>query len=476
MTLTSPDPQWAFIYVRGDYEKLVRTAGFRQKESLGSEGFMNAKSLILKISVGAVACLFMASCSDFFDTKKPTTSGGTTPGNNVNKPQDGNLPGEFQNPNEGAFTEEKMLINIGVNVLSRSADNFAATVPVLKNSLRQYCEALSNGSSTRREETQAQLDWERAMLAFHQLEAAPFGPLLDDGRLLNDFIYSWPYLNTCDIDKKTYENSNTPISSDRLLFNVRGLSAIEYLLFEKSLKSTCNLRANPAMKEWNERPASQKKLDRCHWAQELVKDVEAKSVTLKSRWSVTDGNFTKTLFDGSRYKSIKESINALTDALAHIEKLKDAKLGAPMGRHKDCAEDKCSSTVEHLYSGLSLGSAEAQLKGFRAIFTGSFSNSQPGFGLDDLLEKSGRKDVATKVLSALDKAIASVQSAQNNGSLFDQIETMDPALCKKTTMTERKVEICAVHADVREVAFLLKTEVLAALALRAPPTHQGDND
>ncbi|UXR64730.1 imelysin family protein [Bdellovibrio bacteriovorus] len=436
---------------------------------------MKAKSLILKVSLAAAACLLMASCSDFFDTDKPTTSRGSTPGNNSNKPQDGSLPGEFQKPNEGPFSEEKMLINIGVNVLSRSADNFAATVPVLKNSLRQYCEALSNGSSARREETQAQLDWERAMLAFHELEAAPFGPLLDDGRFLNDYIYSWPYLNTCDIDKKAYENSNTPISSDRLLFNVRGLSAIEYLLFEKSLKSTCNLRANPAMKEWNDRPASQKKLDRCLWAQELVKDVEVKSATLKSRWSVAEGNFTKALIDGSRYKSIKESINGLTDAMAHIEKLKDAKLGAPMARHKDCTEDKCPRTVEHLYSGLSLGSAEAQLKGFRAIFTGSFSN-QPAYGLDDLLEKSGRSDVAAKVVAALDKAIASVQAAQDKGSLFDQIEAMDPALCKATTMTDRKEEICAVHADVREVAFLLKTEVLAALALRAPPTHQGDND
>jgi hypothetical protein len=60
--------------------------------------------------------------------------------------------------------------------------------------------------------------------------------------------------------------------------------------------------------------------------------------------------------------------------------------------------------------------------------------------------------------------------------LYEQIEAVNPALCKASTMTDRKEEICAVHADVREVAFLLKTEVLAALALRAPPSHQGDND
>lgn len=434
---------------------------------------MNTKSMILKISMAMATCLLTASCSDFFDPEKSTTQTGGNPTTGGNKP--GTIPNEFQKPNEGPFSEEKMLINIGVNVLSRSADDFAATIPVLKNSIRQYCEALANSSSATREKTQAQLDWERAMLAFHQLEAAPFGPLMDDGRFLNDYLYSWPYLNTCDIDKKVYEHTLNPVDAKRLLFNVRGLGAIEYLLFEQTLTSKCNLRANPQMRDWNALSVAQKRQDRCVWAHELIQDVETKANTLKSRWAVSEGNFTKALIDGSRYASVKEAINALTDAMAQIEKLKDAKLGKPMARHKDCAEEKCSADVEHLYSGLSLASAEAQLKGFRAIFTGSFS-SQPAFGLDDLLEKSGRSDVAARVISALDKAIASLRAAQENGSLYDQVEAMDPAACKQTTMTDRKVEICAVHADVREVAFLLKTEVLVALALRAPPTHQGDND
>ncbi|HEY1079603.1 MAG TPA: hypothetical protein VGE46_05880, partial [Bdellovibrio sp.] len=83
---------------------------------------------------------------------------------------------------------------------------------------------------------------------------------------------------------------------------------------------------------------------------------------------------------------------------------------------------------------------------------------------------------SNKIVAALDKALASVRAVQNKGTLVEQIDAMDSALCKASTMSDRKEEICAVHADVRDVAFLLKTEVLAALALRAPPTHQGDND
>lgn len=435
---------------------------------------MQNKSTILKVGLAAMTCLLTASCSDFFNPEK---SGGAAGGNNNNGAQNnpGELPAEFQKPNEGAFTEQKMLINIGTNVILRSVENLSAQVPVLKNSLRQYCEALSSGSTATREEDQVKADWERTMLSFHEVATAPIGPLLDDGRAINDYVYSWPYLNTCAIDKNVLENANSPITLGNQIFNTRGLYAIEYLLFENSLNTTCNLRANPALKDWNERADLQKKLDRCQWASELVKDVEVKTTALKSKWAVEQGNFTRTMINNSRYPSSKEAINALTDSLAAIETLKDHKLGKPLGRHKECTTDTCAKNVEHLYSGLSLASAEAQLKAFRAVFTGSYSN-QPAFGFDDLLARSGRDDVAQKMIVAIDKALASVRAAQNNGSLFDQIEAVDPVLCKASTMSDRKAEICAVHADVRDVAFLLKTEVLAALALRAPPSHQGDND
>lgn len=435
---------------------------------------MRAIHLAAKISLALATCLLTASCADFFKNEKvgntaaPSPTTPQSPGSTV-------LPAEFQKPNEGPFSEQKMLINIGTNIIARDVEAFATQVPVLKNSLRQYCEALSTGAPARREETQVQLDWERVMLAYHAVQAAPFGPLLDNGREINDFLYSWPMLNTCDIDRRVVDNAKATVDVNSLKLNVRGLGAVEYLLFEKSLKSTCNLRAHPAMAEWNARDEQSKKLERCAWAQELVKDIEVKATSLQNKWSVQNGNFTKALIDGSRYKSMKDAINALTDALANIEKVKDLKLGRPLARHKDCTSDKCPRDAEHFYSGLSLASVEAQLKAFRAIFVGSYS-AQPGFGLDDLLEQAGRTDVSNKIVAALDKALASVRAVQNKGTLVEQIDAMDSALCKASTMSDRKEEICAVHADVRDVAFLLKTEVLAALALRAPPTHQGDND
>ncbi len=422
--------------------------------------------------------LSLTACSDFFKSRSDSNSPkGPAPQAGGSQKPTGPLPEIFNNPNAGAFTEEKMLVNLGVNVMGRAAENFAAQIPVLKNSIRQYCEALTAGASGRREETQVKQDWQRAMLAFHEMDAAPFGPLMDNGRVLNDSIYAWPYLNACGIDNKVFDNARTAITIDGVAFNQKGLGAIEYLLFEDTLTSSCNPRSNRHMADWVARPDLLKKTDRCVWAQKLVEDLDAKAQELKTQWEVKDHNFTLTMINGSRFASLKTAINALTDSMSHIEQLKDAKLGRPLARHKDCSSEKCPEDVEHKFSGLSLASAEAHLTGFKALFTGSFSAAQTEhFGFDDLLAQAGRKDVADKILAALDRAILSVKNAQDHGSLKEQIEGMDTKACKASTMTDRQVEICAVHADVRDVAFIFKTEVLAALALKAPPTHQGDND
>ncbi|MNS97331.1 Imelysin [compost metagenome] len=177
------------------------------------------------------------------------------------------------------------------------------------------------------------------------------------------------------------------------------------------------------------------------------------------------------LVNGTRYGYLKQAINALVDSLASIETVKDRKLGRPMGRHAECTSDKCSQDVEHKYSGLSLQAVSAQLTALRNIFTGG-----NGMGLDDALIKANRADVARNFLSAIDQAQTSVEAAIQQGTLQEQIEAVDATLCKETTQEDRKASICAVHADIRQVASVLKTEVIVALALTAPPAHQGDKD
>lgn len=386
------------------------------------------------------------------------------------------LPADFLNPNEGDFSERKMLINIGTQVLAKQAESFANQLPILKESLEQYCVDLRSGSSAENSKVQAQSDWKRTMLAFHNLEGAPFGPFINRGRYIADYLYAFPYLNTCGIDQNVVASAKEPLAVGSLLYNVRGLGAIEYLLFESSLQSKCNIRANPHIKIWNDLPASVKNLQRCEWALSLVHDAQEKAELLKSDWAVKGGNYTLQLVEGNVYTSEKEALNALTDAMSHIEFLKDTKLGRPLGRHRDCAEGKCPEDIEHRFSGISLEAAEAQLKSFRWVFYGSMDRNAKAFGFDDLLIKVGRQDVVERMTVAMDRALFSLRAIQQRGSLERQIQEADAAQCKVSTSDTRLVEVCAVHADVREVAFIFKTEVLVALSLRAPPAQQGDND
>src|SRR3989338_300284 len=420
----------------------------------------------------STAILFFTGCSDFFSSDK-TSNSTQTP----SAPSGQSLPEDLLHPNEGEFSEKKLLANLGLNVFAKQAQNLAVQVPALKYSIEAYCTALESGEEAVPQKSDVVRDWQRVMIALHTIEGAPFGPYINRGRFIADYLYSWPFLNTCGIDQNVYSwfHQQKP-KAQELFYNLRGLAAIEYLLFEDSLMSRCNIVAQPQMQQWNNQTTAQKKRQRCEWSLQLMTDIDEKAKILYSDWSTSGGHYTAQMVSAQIFTNEKEALNAITDALSNIEKLKDLKLGRPLGRHKDCDDVSCAKDVEHIYSGFSLQAGEAQLLGFKAIFFGSSSSSAKAFGFDDMLIQHGRQDVVTRMDLALDKAIASIKNAQNNGHLKDQIENMNPMDCKESTSDRRLVEICAVHADIRDVAFIFKTEVLTALSLRAPPLQQGDND
>jgi predicted lipoprotein len=316
------------------------------------------------------------------------------------------------------------------------------------------------------------------MLAYHFVEAAPVGPASDNGRVISDNIYSWPVLDLCGIDQEVLKLKETQGTNPKALYNVKGLAALEYLLFEPSLKARCNPRAYPKTLAWSQKSALEKKQDRCEYAKVLTEELVARAQELDNAWDVKKGNFSKTLMDGSRYKSLSDATNAVTDSLFSIEKLKDLKLGKPMGRHKECTNESgvCPENAEHPYSGLALRAAEAQMRGFQAVFFGSKNANSKDFGLDDFLATKGHPEVGAKIQEYLTLAIDSAKELALQGNLQDLIAKIDPVQCKATTIEDRKEPLCGLHAEIRGVSNTLTIDVLSILSLRTPPTHQGDND
>jgi hypothetical protein len=320
------------------------------------------------------------------------------------------------------------------------------------------------------------------MMQFNRLEAAPVGPLstYDNENFkslaLASQIYAYPYSNTCGVDRQLTRGKIENIP--QLPFNVKGLTALEYLLFEPTLNSSCK-QPYPDVVAWEKRPAAQKQEDRCRWAQAYAKDLVRRADTLEEYWNLNKGNFTKSLIDNKKpYAPLRKGTNALTNSLFSLERLRDLRLGNPLGMYTGCPEGKdfCPEMVEHPYSGLALQAQAETLKFFVKVFSGNFTEQSEGFGLDDLLNANKNTEASQKILDRLEELLARNAALQEKGPLMDQIRNLNREACLASTSDDRREELCAYQKDVADLMQLFKIEVLTTLSLDAPPGLEGDND
>lgn len=419
--------------------------------------------------------LTLSSCSDFTNSKKDAPDSGSNP--TPQDPTPNPFPPGYDKPNEQPFTEERMLVNIGVNVIAPQVRRFRLQTELLQNQVQEYCQALQTEEDIERKEENVREQWIEAMLEYHRLEAAPVGPLSDSQLVLASKIYSYPYTNTCGLDFHIARGNiaNLP----QLPFSIKGLATLEYLLFEPTLNSSCNPNAFPDTHRWAaEVEPLQKKKDRCQWAQALSEDLTANARLLERYWDVDEGNYTKSLIDGSLYPSPRKATNAVSDALFAIENLKDQRLGKPLGLHKDCPEERasCPEMAEHPYSGIALEAQAQSLRFFKQVFMGTQFLGLPGYGFDDLLAAHGHIQTAPQLEALVNRALQTNTRLREQGSLREQIAQLDPLACENSTPDNRLEELCAYQKEVREIVNFLKTDILTALSLVAPPVYQGDND
>lgn len=467
----------------------------------------NFNQVASKLALVAVSSIFLAGCSDFLNSDKSKSTNSPTGGLNEGpkRPNVNPLPPGFEEPNQAPFTEEKMLVNIGINVIAPAAAELALETSVLEKRIARACQSVAavnsvvpaNSTELTPEWTEAQTQWKRAMRAFHRVDSFPVGPLWHDDKKLSSRMYSWPLFNSCGIDNETVrvKDGIGTVASD-LPNPVRGLGAIEYLLFESSIATKCNARAYPQVIKWTTRPRTEKLGDRCVLASRLASDLSEQAKVLSDEWDPKGRNYTRRFIDKSdaKYPNAQAAANAVTDSLFQIEALKDLRLARPLGFHKDCvsATGKCPQDSEHLYADFALESASARLAAFGDALRGQFNGARGvtnGFGFDDLLISRGHAEIATKMGGLVDtsfqgfrKFSSSVGSGAGSGStsgsrtFASEIEAISKDECVASTTNNRQVEICALFQDVRAVATSLKAELLAVLALRSPPTYQGDND
>ena len=226
--------------------------------------------------------------------------------------------------------------------------------------------------------------------------------------------------------------------------------------------------------EWLKKPAVERQVDRCAYAEIISDELVGTAHKLLEAWDEASGNYPQRLVDGTQ--KIDAVINQISDGLFSIESLKDFRLAKIIGLHKECISPNkiCPELAEHQWSGMSFEAMEAQALGYKEAFFGSLDPQVKAFGFDDYLTAVGHGKVAQEVLFYVDKVLADIATLKTQGSLPELIHQQGYESCAGEEGTSGT--LCALFHNVRGITTLMKTDVIIALSLQAPPTFQGDND
>lgn len=381
-------------------------------------------------------------------------------------------------PNSGPFTDSKMLANIGLNVFAPAYEDLWRSSVRLREALDVACgsgtraEARIEDSSWRR----AQTRWEDAMRAYHRAAALDLGPILQERELYESRV------NSCEVDIRLArqvlgDGDAQPLGVEAP--REMGLGAVEYLLHESRGVTECARRNafNRAAFTWSDQPEGVRRLQRCQRALTLSRRIEDATQRLWREWNPREGNHTRSWVDGSRFPQSQQAVAFLAEKLLEVERVKDDRIGRPLGLQRDCADSsgKCPQDREHRWSEMGLQAARERLVMVRDVFRGSGSSSGPGFGFDDLFFSMGQGGRASQLLLELEGVIAQID--QLSAPFGSVIQEMDPVACRSSTRENPLVPLCGWHHRLTLFTREFKSSLLSVLStVRAPPGFHRDND
>lgn len=312
--------------------------------------------------------------------------------------------------------------------------------------------------------------WSAAIDAWQQAELIRVGPAAPSstpgGKDLRDLVYSWPLVSRCLVEQalvaKKYASSDFAATA---LVNTRGLAAAEYLLFYEGADNACSSSSSiNSTGAWAALSAQELSARKLAYASVVAADVAAQTKAIADAWSKDGGDFGAQLATagqpGSVFSTDRLAMNTVSDGLFYLDThTKDLKLARPLGLF-ECAEATCPETVESPFAKRSRAHVKNNLIGLRRIVAGCDEAGQMGF--DDLLEALGKASLAADLIADTDAAIAAA----------DALPSDDIA----AAMEQDKAKVLALHAAVKKVTDVLKTELVTVLDLELPQTVEGDND
>ena len=300
----------------------------------------------------------------------------------------------------------------------------------------------------------AQQEWFNTMIQWQELEVmqvASLGSSLTTvgGEDVRDNIYSWPLNNPCRIDQVTATQDYTSTDFiDKALVSMRGLDAIEYLLFA-SLETECPSQVPPLSDgTWQALSDSDIQGRRLEYALVLAQAIQVDLVEEQALWAQE--------FPLDLYESDVKALNAVFNGMLYAEEMiKERKLHHPLGLKDECSVD-CHLEVEGLYASISTEFLVANLKGLAAVVEGTESG-----GFRQVLIGVGEEGIADEFEQTIEV-------------LITQLEEIDEPLVDLIGSNPEKLD--DLQEDLSNLTSLLKWDIATVLEMEIPQTSAGDND
>lgn len=360
-----------------------------------------------------------------------------------------------------------VLAAIGENVILASARDFELAADRL---VTATAAARASGSPASIEA--AREAWRDAMNVWERAEVVQVGPAglplyALGGRGLRDEIHAWPLVSYCRMDQSVVEGSYA--SADTLSAepaSARGLSAIEYTLFESTGNNRCpataTINTGGAWSGLGAAEVQQRRLVYAHNASILVAE---RARQLRNAWEPSGENFLGTFSTAGAgstlYRTAQAGLNGLSDAMFYLYKdVVDYKIGIPAGIYVDCPTDTCPDNVEAPFADASLDFIRINILAFRDAYLGGPPPlDAPGF--DDLLRAVGAGELDARIQAQVEVALAALEPVLSPLELAVDLDRED---------------VATLHRECRALADLFRIEVLTILDLELPNRVEGDND
>ncbi len=408
----------------------------------------------------------LIACSDFFPEKVVERR---SPGGGSQKPLPEKATLDEKACDYGEATGDlriQFLWNLATKSVCPRVREFRYQMTLLRLSANQIC--------IDQESTRAEKDlnhhWYGAISAFEYLVANPMEPMRANSNRIGMEIYSWPNANKYSLNGELVKAGE---QGDAYTMNLtptrKGLTAVERLIFNKEALLTPGLSGRLRAEEqaFNDLPREKRRRARCVVLSRMLEDTAQHTEELYGEWDASQKQYPRRMLERLAGGAGPMILNEVSDGLFYLEKVKDFKLGFPLGQNARCRKDRCPEEIEHLISG---AGAEALRENFEALRAGLVGQHGPGFL--NLVREVGRADLADSMQAMITGMDETLKQVEASGDLQAQVLAMDKAQCADVTSP---VPLCRLYFQIKAFSTVYRSDFMTALNLN-PPRTEADND